>query len=227
MTSSLQSVSRTSSTHDPFPVYRELRDTAPCYHNAELGFYALSRYDDVRRPRCTIPTRYCSRYGITLERGSPLPMLLTTDPPDHTKLRRLVSRAFTPRRISDLEAPTRAIAPRYLDAIDPTGRRRPDPRLRGAAADRRHLQAARRSRCRPGPPARVERHARCTGRRASPTSPPPVSKRGRQLYEYFCAFVTDRRARARTATTSPPRCSRPRATASTSTICRWSASCSC
>ena len=34
---------------DPFPVYRDLRDNAPCYHNADLGFWAISRYDD-RQP---------------------------------------------------------------------------------------------------------------------------------------------------------------------------------
>ena len=35
-------------THeDPYPVYRRLRDEAPCYCNEELGFYALSRYEDV------------------------------------------------------------------------------------------------------------------------------------------------------------------------------------
>ena len=73
---------------DPFPVYRELRDDAPCYHNADLGFWALSRYDDVLAALHD-PDTYCSRYGITLEQDNPLPMLLTTDPPEHTDLRRL------------------------------------------------------------------------------------------------------------------------------------------
>src|SRR5437868_14067843 len=45
-------------------------------------------------------------------------MLLTTDPPDHTALRRLVSRAFTPRRIADLEPAIRALSTRYLDELD-------------------------------------------------------------------------------------------------------------
>ena len=75
---------------DPFAVYRELRDHAPCYHNADLGFWALSRYHDVLAALHD-PDTYCSRYGITLEQDSSLPMLLTTDPPDHTELRRLVS----------------------------------------------------------------------------------------------------------------------------------------
>jgi cytochrome P450 len=101
---------------DPFPVYRALRDEAPCYHNKELGFWALSRCDDVVSALHD-PDTFCSRYGITLEEGNPLPMLLTTDPPEHTRLRRLVSRAFTPRRVADLEPSIRALSVGYLDSL--------------------------------------------------------------------------------------------------------------
>jgi len=101
---------------DPFPVYRELRDHAPCYHNADLGFWALSRYDDVLAALHD-PATYCSRFGITLEQDSSLPMLLTTDPPEHTELRRLVSRAFTPRRIADLEPEIRRLARDFLGRL--------------------------------------------------------------------------------------------------------------
>ena len=101
---------------DPFPIYRALRDDAPCYHNPDLDFWALSRYDDVLAALHD-PGTYCSRYGITLEQDNSLPMLLTTDPPAHTELRRLVSRAFTPWRISDLEPEIRALARRFLDGL--------------------------------------------------------------------------------------------------------------
>jgi cytochrome P450 len=101
---------------DPFPVYRQLRDEAPCYHDEELGFWALSRYADVL-DALHDPDTYCSRFGITLEEGNPLPMMLTTDPPDHTALRRMVSRAFTPRRIADLEPSIRSLSERYLDEL--------------------------------------------------------------------------------------------------------------
>jgi cytochrome P450 len=100
---------------DPFPVYRRLRDDAPCYRNDDLGFWALSRYDDVVSALHD-PETYCSRFGITLEAGNTLPMMLTTDPPEHTALRRLVSRAFTPRRIADLEPAIRRLSTGYLDA---------------------------------------------------------------------------------------------------------------
>jgi cytochrome P450 len=101
---------------DPFPVYRQLRDEEPCYHDEELGFWALSRYADVL-DALHDPDTYCSRFGITLEEGNPLPMMLTTDPPDHTALRRMVSRAFTPRRIADLEPSIRSLSARYLDEL--------------------------------------------------------------------------------------------------------------
>ena len=63
------------------------------------------------------PDAYCSRYGITLEADNPLPMLLTTDPPDHTDLRRVVSRAFTPRRVADLEPEVRMLSKQFLGGL--------------------------------------------------------------------------------------------------------------
>jgi len=178
---------------DPFPVYRELRDHAPCYRNAELGFYALSRYDDVVNALHD-PDTFCSRYGITLERGSPLPMLLTMDPPDHTKLRRLVSRAFTPRRISELETPTRAIAARYLDAIDPSV----DADLIGDYAGLLPIDVI--SKLLGVPDAdharlRVLSDTLVHREEGIPDVTPAGVEAGRELYEYFCAFVTDKRAR--------------------------------
>ena len=101
---------------DPFSMYRDLRDNAPCYHNDSLDFWALSRYDDVLAALHD-PATYCSRYGITLEQDSSLPMLLTTDPPDHTELRRMVSRAFTPRRVADLEPAVRELAKGFLEPL--------------------------------------------------------------------------------------------------------------
>jgi cytochrome P450 len=101
---------------DPYPLYRRLRDDAPAYRNDGLGFWALSRYDDVLAAFHD-PGTYCSRHGITLEQKPEFPMLITTDPPRHTELRRLVSRAFTPRRVADLEAQIRALGTAYLDAF--------------------------------------------------------------------------------------------------------------
>jgi cytochrome P450 len=101
---------------DPFPIYRRLRDEAPAYRHDGLGFWALSRYDDVLGALHD-PATYCSGDGITLEPKPPLPMLLTTDPPEHTAMRRVVSRAFTPRRIADLEPTIRDLSTRYIDTF--------------------------------------------------------------------------------------------------------------
>jgi cytochrome P450 len=106
---------------DPFPVYRQLRDETPAYHNAELGFWALSRYDDVIAGLHDWET-YTSTQGITLESKSALPMMITMDPPDHTKMRRLISRVFTPKRVAEMEPHVRALANQYLDQIADRGK---------------------------------------------------------------------------------------------------------
>ncbi|MGZ4802359.1 MAG: cytochrome P450 [Acidimicrobiia bacterium] len=96
---------------DPYPTYRRLRDEAPAYLDPDRGFWALSRHDDVRAAIDDWPT-FSSTGGITLERRTRdvEPMLIEMDPPRHTELRALVSRAFTPRRVADLEDPIRELA---------------------------------------------------------------------------------------------------------------------
>ena len=91
---------------DPYPVWRRLRDEAPVYYNEKLDFWALSRYDDVLAGLLDHET-FVSSHGIMLEiiteEPYGIPMMIMMDPPEHTKLRKLVARAFTPRRIADLE----------------------------------------------------------------------------------------------------------------------------
>jgi cytochrome P450 len=92
---------------DPYPVWTRLRDEAPLYYNEKLGFYALSRYDDVLAGLLDQQT-FASSHGITLEmitdQRSDIPMMIMMDPPLHTRMRKLVNRAFTPRRIAALES---------------------------------------------------------------------------------------------------------------------------
>jgi cytochrome P450 len=104
---------------DPYPVYRWLRDNAPCYHNEKVGFYALSRYQDVL-DASQQPLLYSSAEGTTIEMldtKALLPMMIFMDPPEHDVQRKLVSRAFTPRAIAELEPFVRATAIECLEPL--------------------------------------------------------------------------------------------------------------
>ncbi|MFA1542744.1 cytochrome P450 [Actinomadura monticuli] len=106
---------------DPYPVYARLREEAPVYRNEELDFWALSRHADVVGA-FRDPGRFSSANGPLLERRAWGPQaqeamsFIAMDPPRHTRMRRLVSRAFTPRRIADLEPRIREIARQHVAA---------------------------------------------------------------------------------------------------------------
>lgn len=108
---------------DPYPTYRWLRDEAPCYHNDELDFYALSRYQDVLEASQQ-PLLFSSAEGTILERldtRNLLPMMIFMDPPDHDVHRKLVGRAFTARAVSDLEPFIRQCASGFLEPLREKG----------------------------------------------------------------------------------------------------------
>jgi cytochrome P450 len=101
---------------NPYPVYRWMRDEAPVYHNEKVGFWALSRYDDVLQAHLD-PTTFTSGHGPTIEvMDGPLDALVGTDDPAHEWQRKLVSRLFTPRAVNKLENHVRAVAGEILDA---------------------------------------------------------------------------------------------------------------
>jgi hypothetical protein len=111
---------------DPYPLYRRLRDEAPVYRNETLGFWALSRHADVLAAFKDVDT-FSSRNGVSLDRDAFHPhadavmSFLAMDPPRHTRMRGLVSRGFTPRRVMDLEPRIRALAVGYLGACAERG----------------------------------------------------------------------------------------------------------
>ncbi len=113
------------SHEDPYPIYARLRAEAPLYRNDEIGFWALSRHADVLAG-FRDAKRLSNRFGVSLEPSASRPeahlvsSFIAMDPPRHTRMRALVSRAFTPRRIASLEPRIRAIAcgliERFIDA---------------------------------------------------------------------------------------------------------------
>src|SRR5437773_1227634 len=90
----------------PYAIWQRLRDEAPVYRNEKFDFWALSRFADVEAAHRD-PATFSSRHGTVLEIMQPEPvptgMMIFQDPPVHTRLRALVSRAFTPRRVAGLE----------------------------------------------------------------------------------------------------------------------------
>ncbi|WP_328885232.1 cytochrome P450 family protein [Streptomyces sp. NBC_00316] len=119
---------------DPFPLYRRLREDGPVRHAVIAGgleAWLVTRYEDgiaaLSDPRLSSDVRDASDPRLmerlpTTERESVLRNMLRYDPPDHTRLRRLVSKAFTARRVAELRPRIQAITDRLLDAIVPAGR---------------------------------------------------------------------------------------------------------
>ncbi len=103
----------------PYGVWQRLRDEAPLYRNDRYDFWALSRFADVESAS-TAPKIFSSAHGTVLEimsdqSMSASQMMIFMDPPDHTRLRNLVSRAFTPRRMTLLEGRIRELCADLLD----------------------------------------------------------------------------------------------------------------
>ena len=110
---------------DPYPMYHRLRAADPV-HQSPLGFWVLTRYDDVvlalRDPRLAkeaIPAFVAARFGLTVV-GAGLSML-DRDPPDHTRLRSLVNKAFTPRVVDVLRPHIQQIVDGLLDRAQDAG----------------------------------------------------------------------------------------------------------
>jgi pimeloyl-[acyl-carrier protein] synthase len=110
---------------NPYPTYHRLRAEDPV-HRSPLGFWILTRYDDVasslRDPRFAkeaIASFVAARFGMALP-GIGISML-DRDPPDHTRLRGLVSKAFTPRVVERLRPHVQQIVDGLLDRVEGAG----------------------------------------------------------------------------------------------------------
>ncbi len=106
---------------DPYEIYRWLREEQPVYHNERMGFWALSRFDDVVAAHRDFET-FSSAFGVTLEqlgehKRANFGSIITIDPPEHERMRKLVSRAFTPRAVAAMEPMIRRIQCEFLDSL--------------------------------------------------------------------------------------------------------------
>lgn len=103
---------------DPYPFYERLRRAEPVARDDDNGFWVLSRYADAV-VALRDHARFSSAEGIGPGKGgrSPQGPLIMRDPPDHTRLRALVGKAFTPRTIAALEPRIRRITDQMIDAV--------------------------------------------------------------------------------------------------------------
>ncbi|GAB10486.1 cytochrome P450 [Gordonia araii NBRC 100433] len=99
---------------DPYPTYARLRAEAPVYYNATLDFWALSRHEDVRNAfRDSVALS--NAWGVSMDPSAYGPdasksmSFLAMDDPKHMRIRKLVSKGFTPRRVNELAESIRAL----------------------------------------------------------------------------------------------------------------------
>jgi len=105
---------------DPYPTYARLRAEAPLFHNEEHDFWVMSRHADLHKAWRTDDV-YSNRMGVTLDKSAwnenahIVMSFLGMDPPEQTRLRKLVSRGFTPKRVAEMEPRITEISLRHLE----------------------------------------------------------------------------------------------------------------
>jgi cytochrome P450 len=122
---------------NPFPYYAALRREAPVFRHPATGIFFISRLDTVNRVLAD-PTRFSSKFAnigvggggglgdelraIMAEGYPPVNTMLTADPPEQTRYRKTVGRAFSTRRILALEPRIREMTDKLIDAWPDRGR---------------------------------------------------------------------------------------------------------
>jgi cytochrome P450 len=106
---------------DPYPTYARLREESPIYYNEKHDFWAISRHSDVEQALANWQT-FSSRRGDILELvksdfDMPGGVMMFQDPPEHSILRGLMSRVFTPRRMAAIEDQIRQYCVKCLDPL--------------------------------------------------------------------------------------------------------------
>ncbi len=104
---------------DPWDTYAWLRSHAPAYWHEGNQLWAVTRYQDLVHVS-THPELFCNGEGYRPGMGADA-SLISTDPPRHTEMRRLINKGFTPRMVAQMEDHVRGIVARTLDAVAPRG----------------------------------------------------------------------------------------------------------
>jgi cytochrome P450 len=106
---------------DPYPLYRELRERHPVYWVAERDLWVISRFADIQAV-VRSPEQFSSAEGVVPNGYAPeTPTIITSDPPSHTPMRKTVSRAFTPKRMAELEPRIRELARQLVASLPDEG----------------------------------------------------------------------------------------------------------
>jgi cytochrome P450 len=101
---------------DPFPAYDQMRSRSPVLHLPPLDLWMIFDFEGVRRALVDHGA-FSSDLSHAPGHGNPREWFLFFDPPRHTKLRALISKAFTPRVIADLEPRIRQLSRQLLDQV--------------------------------------------------------------------------------------------------------------
>lgn len=114
---------------DPYPFYAAAREATAAFYNSQLKSWMITRPDDIQAIYRD-PSRFSSRFVMSTHGELPpevaavfaghdpwLPTLLTTDPPDHTRLRNLLIKGFSPQTIAAREPSIRALADELIDGF--------------------------------------------------------------------------------------------------------------
>jgi len=107
---------------DPYPTYARLRAEAPVFYNEELDFFAYARHADVLAAFRDVD-HYSNAYGVSLDPAAFGPdahraaSFLAMDPPRHTRMRSIVGKSFTPRRVAAMEEGIRKLAVAHLGQV--------------------------------------------------------------------------------------------------------------
>ncbi len=106
---------------DPYPTYQRCRDEDPLHHSEDYDLWVLSRHADVQNALRAGEGVYSNSMGVSIDPSSWGPhaqrvtSFLAMDPPRQTRLRSLVSRGFTPRRVTELTPQIQRLTDHYLD----------------------------------------------------------------------------------------------------------------